>query len=93
MNKSELIFKVAEKSGVYTKDVEKVITTMLDTIAETLVEERKISIMGFGTFEVKARGERVGRNPATGESIVIPKAKVPHFIPSKLLKESINKQD
>ena len=90
MNKAELIAAVAEKTGMSKKDTEAVITAALNTITETLAEEEKVQLVGFGSFEVKARAERLGRNPQTGEAVAIPASKSPVFKAAKSLKDAVN---
>lgn len=91
MNKAELIAAVAEKAGLSKKDSEKVINATFETITEELVAGEKISLVGFGSFDVKDRGERVGRNPKTKEEIVIPASRVPQFKAGKALKDAVAK--
>ena len=91
MNKTELIAAVAEKSGVSKKDAERVVNAAFDTIAQTLRNDEKVQISGFGIFEVKAREARVGRNPRTKEEIQIPATRLPAFKASKALKDSVGK--
>ena len=75
MNKTELINAVAEKAELSKKDAEAAVTAMIDAITGALVEGEKVQLVGFGAFEVKARAERVGRNPQTKETITIPASK------------------
>jgi DNA-binding protein HU-beta len=89
VNKSDLIGVVAEKTGMTKKDIEKVVNAVFDGIAESLTKGDKVQIIGFGTFDVRDRKEREGRNPATGETITIPAAKVPVFKAGKALRESV----
>ncbi|MDZ4132120.1 MAG: HU family DNA-binding protein [Dethiobacteria bacterium] len=89
MNKSELVDLVAEKAGMSKKDSEKAVKAVLDSIADGLVKGDKVQLVGFGTFEVRSRKEREGRNPATGEKIKIKALKVPAFKPGKALKEKV----
>ena len=91
MNKTELIAAAAEKAGVSKKEAEAVVTAAFDAIAASLKEGEKVQLVGFGAFEVKARAERVGRNPQTKETITIPASKTPVFKAGKALKESVNK--
>ena len=91
MNKTELVAAVAEKTGLTKKDAERVVTTTIETITETLVKGEKVQISGFGNFEVKAREARVGRNPRTKETIQIPATRLPAFKASKTLKDSVAK--
>lgn len=89
MNKSELVDLVAEKAGMSKKDSEKAVKAVLDSITDGLVRGDKVQLVGFGTFEVRSRKEREGRNPATGEKIKIKALKVPAFKPGKALKEKV----
>ncbi len=89
MNKSELVDLVAEKAGMSKKDSEKAIKAVLDSITDGLVKGEKVQLVGFGTFEVRNRKEREGRNPATGEKIKIEALKVPAFKPGKALKDKV----
>lgn len=91
MNKSELILAVAEKTGMTKKDCEKVIASCLDTVAEALAQGGKVQLVGFGSFEVKERQARMGRNPQTGEPVEIPAAKAPVFKAGKALKDAVAK--
>lgn len=91
MNKTELVSSVAEKAEVTKKDAEKVIGAVFATIEEALAKGDKVQLVGFGTFEVRERAARAGRNPKTGEEITIAAAKVPAFKPGKALKEAVNK--
>lgn len=90
MNKTELISAVAEKTQLSKKDSEKAINAVLDTITETLVKGDKVVLVGFGTFEVRQRAERMGRNPSTKEEIKIPASKAPAFKAGKGLKDRVN---
>ena len=89
MNKSELISVVAEKADLTKKDTEKVVSAVFGSIEESLSKGEKVQVIGFGTFDVRARKEREGRNPATGETIQIPAVKVPVFKAGKALKDSV----
>jgi DNA-binding protein HU-beta len=91
LNKSELINAIAEKSGLTKKDSEKALNAFVEAVEESLTKGNKVQLIGFGTFEVRERSARKGRNPQTGEEIMIPAAKVPAFKPGKALKESVNK--
>lgn len=91
MNKSELINAVAEKASLSKKDSEATVTAALDAITAALAEGDEVRLVGFGTFEVKKREARIGRNPATKEEIQIPATKVPAFKPGKALKEVVAK--
>ena len=89
MNKTELIAAVAEKAELSKKDAEAAITATIDAITEALSQDEKVQLVGFGSFEVKARAERVGRNPKTKETIKIPASKVPVFKAGKALKDLV----
>lgn len=86
MNKAELTARVAETSGIDKKTAEKAVAAVFDVLTKAMEAGEKVHIMGFGAFEVRERAERPGRNPATGESIMIPASKTPVFKPSKTLK-------
>ncbi len=88
MNKTDLIAAAAEKSGLSRKDAEKALNAMLDVVTEALAAGEKVSVVGFGTLEVKTRNARMGRNPKTKEEIRIPATKVPVFKPGKALKDA-----
>ena len=89
MNKTELIAAAAAPAGVSKKDAEAVVTAAFDAIVASLKEGEKVQIVGFGSFEVKARAERLGRNPATGEEIKIAASKVPTFKAGKAFKDAV----
>jgi DNA-binding protein HU-beta len=89
LNKTELVGLIAEKAEITKKDAEKTLAAVLDSIEETMVKGDKVQLVGFGTFEVRERAERTGRNPQTGADITIPAAKVPAFKPGKALKDAI----
>ena len=91
MNKAELIASVAEQAALSKKDAEKAINAVVDTISTALTEGEKIQLVGFGTFEVRAREARKGKNPRTGEEITIAASKVPAFKAGKALKDTVNK--
>ena len=88
MNKTELINAVADKTQLSKKDAEAAITATVEAIAEALTREEKVQLVGFGSFEVKTRAARVGRNPKTGE-IEIPQTKTPVFKAGKALKDAV----
>ncbi len=89
MNKTELIGVVSEKAGMSKKDTEKVVNAVFESIVDELAQGNKMQLVGFGTFEVRERKEREGRNPATGETITIPALNVPVFKAGKALKEKV----
>lgn len=89
MNKGELVDKVAEKSGVTKKQADLVLSAAIDAIMETVSQGDKVTLVGFGSFERRDRKEREGRNPKTGETMVIPATKVPAFSAGKQFKEMV----
>ena len=91
MNKTELIAVVSQAAGLTKKDTERVINAALDTITASLLEGDKVQLSGFGTFEVKDREARIGRNPHTKEAIDIPATRVPSFKASQALKDTVAK--
>ena len=91
MNKAELINAVAEAADVSKKDAEAVITAAVETITAALKEGEKVQLVGFGSFEVKKRAARIGRNPMTKEAIEIPASVVPVFKAGKALKDAVSK--
>lgn len=90
MNKAELIDKMAEKSGLTKKDSEKALSALLSSVEEALGNNDKVQLVGFGSFDVKQRAARKGRNPQTMEEIEIPESKVPVFKAGKDLKDKLN---
>ena len=90
MNKTELISAVADKAGLSKKDSEKAINAAVDAIIDALRQGDKVQLVGFGSFEVKNRAERTGRNPRTKGSIKIPAAKLPQFKAGKAFKDAIS---
>lgn len=91
MNKTELIAAVAENASLTKKDAEKAINAVVGAIAGALADGDKVQLVGFGTFEVRARGARTGKNPRTGAAIKIAASKVPAFKAGKALKVAVNK--
>lgn len=90
MNRSQLVNSVAEAAGLKKKDAEAAVAAVLDSIENALVSGDKVQIFGFGTFGVKERAARMGRNPATGEAIEIAASKKVEFTPASVLKAKIN---
>lgn len=90
MNKNELIAAVAEQAGFSKKDADKAVNAVVAAVTEALKAGEKVSVVGFGTFEVKSRPARVGRNPKDGSAIEIPASKAPAFKAGKTLKDSVN---
>ncbi|MCI5615900.1 MAG: HU family DNA-binding protein [Clostridia bacterium] len=89
MNKTELVAAIAEKAELSKKDAESALSAMVEAITEALTKEDKVQLIGFGTFEVKKREARTGRNPRTNENIEIPAAKLPVFKAGKALKDKV----
>lgn len=90
MNKSELIDAVSAKSGLTKADTNRAFQAFVDSISEALAKGDTVALVGFGTFLVRERQERSGRNPRTGESIKIASAKIPAFKAGKALKDAVN---
>ena len=91
MNKTELIAAVAEKASISKKDADSAVNAVLDTIVEALAADEKVQLVGFGTFEVRSRSARQGRDPRSNSPITIPASKVPAFKAGKALKDSVAK--
>ncbi len=91
MNKTELIAAVAQKAELSKKDAEKAVNAVTASLTEALCNAEKVQLAGFGTFEVRSRGARTGKNPRTGESIKIAASKNAAFRAGKALKDLINK--
>lgn len=89
MNKTELVDHVVEKTGMMKKDSEIAVNAVIDSITDALAEGEKVQLVGFGTFEVRKREAREGRNPSTGETIKIAAQNVPAFKAGKALKEKV----
>jgi DNA-binding protein HU-beta len=87
LNKTELVSQVAATAGMTKKDVEKVVNAFFETVEGALKAGDKVQLIGFGTFEVRDRQARKGRNPQTGEEISIPATRVPAFKAGKALKD------
>ncbi|MDR5615037.1 HU family DNA-binding protein [Arsenophonus sp.] len=90
MNKTELISKVTAKSGLSKKDAEKAVNAFIETVTEALKSGNDVQLIRFGSFQVKQRAAREGRNPQTGETLKISAANVPIFKAGKTLKEAVN---
>ncbi len=91
MTKSSLIEIVAQDAGIKKKEAEAAINALFNAIESELTTGGKVQIAGFGTFKVKERAPRIGLNPKTKQQIAIPASKSPAFVPSKTLKEQIDK--
>lgn len=92
MNKSELIAAIATKTGETKKDAEATLNAFVNVVSETLAKGDKVQLVGFGSFEVRKRAARKGRNPQTKEEIKIPASKAPVFKAGKALKDLVNKK-
>ncbi len=92
MNKAELIAAVAAKTGDTKKTAEAAVNAFVDVVTETLTKGDKVQLVGFGSFEVRKRAARKGRNPQTKEEIKIPASKAPVFKAGKALKDLVNKK-
>ncbi|WP_019536412.1 HU family DNA-binding protein [Paenibacillus ginsengihumi] len=89
MNKTDLINSIADKSGLTKKDVESVLNSFLGEVTDALANGEKVQLIGFGTFETRKRSGRTGRNPQTGQEIVIAESTVPVFKAGNKLKEAV----
>ncbi len=92
MIKSEIVAAVADATELARRDAEKAVDIVFDKIIEALADGDKVVISGFGTFEVRKRAARTGRNPRTGEEITVPEQKTPAFKSGKGLKDAVNKK-
>lgn len=93
MIKSELITRLAERyPHLYQSDVEKLVGRVLEEIGDALEQGRRVELRNFGTFSVRHRKPRIGRNPRTGESVAVPQKRVPHFRAGKALRDRLNKK-
>ena len=90
MNKKELVAAVAERCGVKKNETEKVLDAFAEAVKDALKSGDKVAMVGFGTFEVAEREERLGRNPKNGETLIIPASKCPKFKPGKAFKDEVN---
>lgn len=90
MNKSELIDAISQSADLPKAQAGKFLDTLIDTVTQTLTKGDQITVAGFGTFSVRARAARTGRNPQTGEAIKIKASKVPSFKAGKALKDAVN---
>ena len=89
MNKTELVTAIADKAGISKKDADKAVAAFIEAVTETLKSGDKLQLVGFGSFEVRERPERTGRNPQTKETITIPASKVPSFKAGAALKTAV----
>ncbi len=91
MNKADLVTSISEKSGLSKKDAEKSLNSFIESVEEALTKGEKVQLVGFGSFEVRQRAARKGRNPQTKGEITIPASKAPIFKVGKALKDMVNK--
>lgn len=89
MNKSDLVLAASEKSGVSKKDTEKVLNALVETVVDAVKNDEKVQLVGFGTFEMRKRNERTGRDPRTKKEITIPACNVPAFKAGKGFKDAV----
>jgi DNA-binding protein HU-beta len=89
MNKTEMIAAIADKTGLTKRESEKALKAFTDTVAEELAKGNKVQLVGFGSFEVRTKAARTGKNPRTGEAINIPASKAPAFKAGKAFKDYI----
>jgi integration host factor subunit beta len=92
LTKAELVEEVARVTQLTKKQAEEIVNTVFATIVESLRNGRKIELRGFGSFRIRSRGARLGRNPKTGEKVEVPPKRIPYFKPGKELKEQLNRQ-
>jgi len=90
MNKTELVANVAQKVESTKKDADKFVTATLDAIMETLGNQEDVKLVGFGSFFIKKKEARIGRNPSTGEEVQVPEKMTVRFKPGKLIKDAAN---
>lgn len=93
MTKADLVEEVVRVSGLSKKHAETIVNTVFGSIVEALEADEKIELRGFGSFRVRRRRSRQGRNPKTGDQVAVPEKRIPYFKPGKELKELINRDD
>ena len=89
MNKAELVEEVTNQTGLTKKTSREAVDAVISAITDSLARQEKVTLVGFGTFQVIRRKERIGRNPQTGQTIQIPAKKIPKFLPGKGLREQV----
>jgi integration host factor subunit beta len=92
LTKAELVEEVARVTQLTKKQAEEIVNTVFTTIVDSLRAGRKIELRGFGSFRIRNRGARLGRNPKTGAKVEVPPKRIPYFKPGKELKEQLNRQ-
>jgi integration host factor subunit beta len=90
MTKAELVEEVAHKTDLTKKHAELIVNTVFESIVSSLKDGEKIELRGFGSFRIRSRGSRIGRNPKTGASVQVPPKRIPYFKPGKDLRELLN---
>lgn len=90
MTKAELVEEVAKESDLTKKDAEVIVQIVLDSITDSLQRGEKIELRGFGSFRIRSRSSRQGRNPKTGSGVSVPAKRVPYFKPGKEIKDLVN---
>jgi integration host factor subunit beta len=93
MTKAELVEQVARSAQITKKHAETIVNTVFESIVDSLNRGEKIELRGFGSFRIRERGSRIGRNPKTGARVDVPSKKIPYFKPGKQLKELLNQDD
>jgi integration host factor subunit beta len=93
MTKAELVEEVSEKTGLPKKQAEIVVNTVFESIVDTLKTGEKIELRGFGSFRIRRRDSRTGRNPKTGDKVDVPAKRIPYFKPGKELRELLNQAE
>ncbi len=90
MTKAQLVDEVAESASITKKHAETIVNTVFESIVQSLKDGDKIELRGFGSFRIRQRGSRVGRNPKTGDRVFVPPKRIPYFKPGKDLRELLN---
>lgn len=91
LTKAELVEEVSRSAQVTKKQAEEIVQTVFETIVDSLRLGRKVELRGFGSFRIRNRGARIGRNPKTGNRVEVPPKQIPYFKPGKELKEQLNR--
>ena len=91
LTKAELVEEVSRSAQVTKKQAEEIVQTVFETIVDSLRLGRKVELRGFGSFRIRNRGARIGRNPKTGNRVEVPPKRIPYFKPGKELKEQLNR--
>jgi integration host factor subunit beta len=91
MTKADLVDQVANQADIPRKQADQVVQVILESITAALLQGEKVELRGFGSFRIRQRGQRIGRNPKTGERVEVPPKKIPYFKPGKHLRETLLK--